>query len=364
MLRARLSDATLAPYLALVMNHPIWRLLSLGWSAGKRQDNLSQEALGQIPIPFLPEPEREKLAAEYTQALEEIHARLVDDTSFARLCDDILARHLGMPPTVPSHDGDIACRSVTLSEVARGRLARLDNRWHGAAYQNALSILKDGSEVTIESIARNPLRKGRQPRYLPEGEEGSDACVAISTACIQDGTIVWDDARAVAPESVAHLPLGLGDLLVAMDGDGSLGKAAIVDQDLEATTDSHLARVRLHAPHQTAALACFLNSSWGRIQTTALMAGATGQTQLSLADLASVVLPAGVNENAAALGAEYIAASQAWESPQRGNRRLLCNVEALLTEELWRRGSAKRRVVPSDIDGLLGLLDLVYPRIR
>jgi hypothetical protein len=80
-----------------------------------------------------------------------------------------------------------------------------------------------------------------------------------------------------------------GDILIAMDGEGSIGKAAVFSGDYVAVPDSHLGILRL-GPELAWALACYLNSSLGQAQIELAISG-SGETNVGgqLAEYARVV---------------------------------------------------------------------------
>ena len=88
--------------------------------------------------------------------------------------------------------------------------------------------------------------KGRQPQFVDMEAEGE--AFAIATSTLQAGQIAMDYAKPVTLASANRVPVVAGDLLVAMDGDGSVGKAGVVGpSDFVLTVDSHVAIVPLQA---------------------------------------------------------------------------------------------------------------------
>jgi hypothetical protein len=189
------------------------------------------------------------------------------------------------------------------------------------------------------------------------------------TATIQAGSISWDRAKPTTVASVNARPVQKGDLLVAMDGDGSLGKAAFYDDERDATIDSHVARIRIHGSDSvTQALSCWLNSTWGRVQTSSLMTGATGQTQLSPYDLSDVLVPKSVIESANEIASTYSDAIKVFEPLTRRSRRLLCTVAShlstVLIEEKVLKIDGQNMSNFTNADQLLKQLDVLYPSKR
>jgi hypothetical protein len=155
-----------------------------------------------------------------------------------------------------------------------------------------------------------------------------------------------------------------------MDGDGSLGKAAVVPEtELSLMRDSHVAALETKgSEHLAAALACWLNSTWGLTQTSGLMTGATGQTQLRPVDLASIRVPVNVLERAAETSTEYMSALSYIDTPARRARRILCNGAAQVSELLLKQHAIHLSPERSDefvsAVRLWELLEVAYPTVR
>ncbi|GII25354.1 hypothetical protein Pme01_49510 [Planosporangium mesophilum] len=210
--------------------------------------------------------------------------------------------------------------------------------------------------------------KGRQPIWADEDEIDDDTPYAVATITIQSGMIARDRAKPTTKKSVERFSVRTGDLLVSMDGDGSLGKAAVYDGDKDGTIDSHIARCRLLGGLEAAdAASCWLNSTWGRVQTTSLMTGSTGQTQLNPADLLDVLIPADLVTRANEISVAYRAALSAFEPVTRRARRMICAASADVTELLVANGAIRPGALVdefTDPDQLLQRLDVLYPSTR
>jgi len=227
--------------LSALLNHPVWRLRSLALSAGKRQDNISQATLSDIPIPTLDRDAQQKVADIYRATLGEIEAISGEDR-LSEVCDGIVADVADLLP-VRSIGSEITTRTVRLPEVAYSPTTRADNRWHGVANQRVLAALKQVPTLPLGAVLTALPSKGRQPTYLEE-PDGDDA-FAIATATLQMGQVVLENAKPIPLDSLRPAAaVKSGQLLVAMDGDGSLGKAAVVpDTSLQLMRDSHVAVV-------------------------------------------------------------------------------------------------------------------------
>lgn len=353
--------------LSAVLNHPVWRLRSLALSAGKRQDNISQANLADIPIPILDRDTQRVIADLYRATLAEIEA-ISGEERLSGVCDGIVAEAASLP-LLDTGSGEITTRTVRLSEVAHSPTTRADNRWHGVANQQVLTALEEVPTVPLGAVLSALPSKGRQPTYLEEPD--GDEAFAILTSTMQMGQVVLENAKPISLASLrSAAAVRSGQLLVAMDGDGSLGKAAVVPAtSLHLMRDSHVAVVNTDGDEYLAhALACWLNSTWGQTQTNGMMTGSTGQTGLRPTDLTAVRVPQAVIDQAEAIAARYSAALTYIDTPARRTRRILCDGSARVSEVLLTRGSielapkvAANFVSPEHI---WKLLEVAYPSVR
>lgn len=369
LVRIRLQEGVDAHFVAAILNHPIWRITTTALSAGKRQDNISQPSLESVPMPRLDEPERVAIADGYRLAMAELRALSLERTVFAEKCDEILDKVIGL--SLPDANSTVLSQTrVSLRTVAARGDARIDHRLHNPSLSTNLRCLDLQSPVRLDSLMpESPIRRG-QPALPKDVEVDSETPVVIATSTIQDGQVVESLLKATTQETVDVSPLTVGDVLIAMDGDGSLGKACVFDlPETQATTDSHLAALRFSESESLPyAVACFLNSNWGRMQTNGLMTGSTGQTQLSSADLGSVKVPEKLVLNAIEIAEEYKETVSAYEPKVVKARRIICEHSAAISRILIDSGSLE---VSKDVeewlcdaDALFAFLGLVYPSVR
>ena len=159
----------------------------------------------------------------------------------------------------------------------------------------------------------------------------------VATVAIQAGTVVRDLTKPTTAEEIANAgdrQLQKGDLLVTMDGEGSIGKAAVFQDEYDAITDSHVAMIRFDNSDLARALACWINSSCGQAQIELAISGATGQTQLSKGDLENLQVPIELIERAINITADYQKTVRAYQPVTTHVRGLLCYFSVEVSEAL------------------------------
>lgn len=364
-IRGRVVESADPVAVAAILNHPCWRVLTAAYAAGKAQFNLSQELLGAVPFPRISQACALEIRAEYENLLSEIDTALAMVADIRGRCDEILASRLagwGLAPTMKT------LQSVDISGASALAAPhfRIDNRWHGVAGRELRGLLASTSTVPMGSLLAEGPFKRSQPEIVRDEESTETMPYVVATVALQDGQVVKALGKPSTSSSVAVLPLSRGDLLVAMDGVGSLGKAAIFASDDEATVDSHVSVSRTLKAKVAPALACYLNSSFGRVQTETLMTGATGQTGLSVDELASLPIPKPVVDDADAIGTAYEEGAAEYARLGDRVRRMLSASSARVTAILQRDGALDLPPELSaftDEETLLELLQSLYPRV-
>ena len=357
MMQIRCQNIDEALYLAAILNHPAWRVRSRAHSAGKRQDNIDQVAVSAIPIPWPVKEARSRIAEAYRGTMLRIQNSFEDAQNFEAECNEVLAKWLGFPPLSVQHG--LWHRQVSLDDIANSGL-RFDGRWHAPRHLTIRGAV--GNPVRLGTLLSSRPVRGKQPKADHSLDAADDQPLCITTACIQQGQVVWDDLQPTAQSPRSIRRVREHQLIVAMDGVGSLGKAAVFrsgDQSRAIGIDSHLSTCDFASQELADAIACFLNSTWGRAQTEGLMTGATGQTQLSADDLERVLVPRAIANNAEAISNSYQAVLTVWRPPKIAAREIICEGGAATTQQLVEAGALKESAFLNHTE-LRSLLNLLY----
>jgi hypothetical protein len=150
-----------------------------------------------------------------------------------------------------------------------------------------------------------------------------------------------------------------------MDGEGSIGKAAVYRREEPAVTDSHVAVIRFLDPLIADAVACLLNSSLGQAQIEVSISGSTGQTQLSKADVHRLRVPLKVLSAASSIGHSYTGNLSVYEPLPRQVRRRICRAQAAISgcllEAPIKNGARGGLEAIASEDALLEMMRLLKP---
>jgi hypothetical protein len=368
-IRARVNPEVLEPFfLAAILNHPVWRMWSAALAAGKSQLNLSQAQLAEIAIPNLPIPQQAAIGDSYRQVLTEIGTRLRAAEGFSARCDRLLSDACGLrvPPLTYAR---LTVDKFRLSEVLASSAAlRIDPRFHRGEVRRILEILTVEPFVPLQQLMSSDLIKGKQPTILNEDETTAFAGPrVVSTGSIQAGVVVPELTKLTTPDHYDRAGVRQileGDILVTMDGEGSIGKAAVFVGDYDAIPDSHVAIVRLSDSSLAPAVVCAVNCSLGQAQVDLLTTGATGQTQISKGDLLGLRVPMRVLASATAVSDAYQALTQSFEELGDTVKKLICEHSLHLTRQVCEAAVLTEDAATSlrslgTTDALLGCLNYI-----
>lgn len=137
------------------------------------------------------------------------------------------------------------------------------------------------------------LQRGQSPRYA-----SPSSARMINQKCVRNGYVDFKYAKEVDYEWSLSVDNNLktkrGDILICSTGNGTLGRAALIDSNSEGFLfDSHVLLLRLDDSQVSPILFCYLiNSPYGQKQMERLKtARTTNQTELGVTNLLKVRFP-------------------------------------------------------------------------
>jgi hypothetical protein len=197
---------------------------------------------------------------------------------------------------------------ASLSLVGKSHTLRCDAKQAEPQFKAFDDYLASVEHFFLGDCLPQPLVKGRQPRYLESPDP--DGVPVVSTLAVQNLRVHPEQCRFISPEDFDALPDEKkpkpNDVLVTVDGGGSVGKPALFDLDDDFAVDSHVAILR-PVGIDPQVLVYLLASPLGQVQFQRAESGASGQTGVSEEDIRRfrfpVVPPGEIRKLAAALAA-------------------------------------------------------------
>lgn len=150
------------------------------------------------------------------------------------------------------------------------------------------------THTLIEQISSiKLLTRGKSPKYL-----SSSTTIIINQRCIRRGYVDVQYAKRIdsewASKKSQELLTRKGDILICSTGNGTIGRAALIDSESEGLLcDSHVILLRLDDKQISPILLCYIiNSIYGQEQIDYLKtARTTNQTELGITNLLKIKIP-------------------------------------------------------------------------
>lgn len=160
-------------------------------------------------------------------------------------------------------------------------------------FQKFNSCIYPTSTLTEQMSSVKLLQKGKNPKYL-----STSPSIIINQKCVRNGYVDIQYAKGVDSEWVSKYPKKIltkkGDILICSTGNGTIGRAALVDSECEGLLyDSHVILLRLDEKMISPIFLCYLiNSKYVQEQVDYLKtARTTNQTELGVSNLLKIKIP-------------------------------------------------------------------------
>jgi type I restriction enzyme M protein len=145
--------------------------------------------------------------------------------------------------------------------------------------------------VTLESLCIEPYpKRGKKP-----SEESAEGIPILKVRNVTGNGINLDTEYAPDSEDTraecARSLVVTDDVLITATGEGTIGKVDVWPYDDDAIADSHISICRLKPGVNLRYVVEFLRSEYGQIQMLRFVSGSTGQTELLIEHVKSLLIP-------------------------------------------------------------------------
>lgn len=241
----------------------------------------------KVPLPSL--AEQNKLVEEYNNIINEGHRRYSEGLIKIREARAYLLECIGVSELHPNGArGEIS--TFDLVPFHKIREWGVDKILHSRVYLSSkyetVSLNSDGSLYL-------DIKRGKSPKYA----ENSNVFI-LNQKCVRWGSIETQYAKTVDPswlESINKENLTQeGDILINSTGEGTIGRAAVVDNDNTGLLyDSHVLLLRLNKNCiEPQYFELVFNSRYGQEQVENVKsAKTTKQTELGVENLKRILIP-------------------------------------------------------------------------
>ena len=251
-------------------------------TTGSVRQTLGFNNLCNIEIP-LPSIERQKeLVAQYNALLNLAKDKENQAKEIEKSIDDYLMVELGI-------ENNFATTSQNLFQVVNyTKLDKweLNKKFILSAKYNLVDLDKNASLFTL-------FKRGKSPKYQEHSH-----CYAINQKCIRLGYIDLQYKKFIDDKWNASINMELktkiGDILINSTGEGTIGRAAIVDKECtDLVYDSHILNLRLNSQYiYPLYFVKIFNSFFVQRQIDFLKSGtSTKQTELGVENAKKILIP-------------------------------------------------------------------------
>lgn len=240
----------------------------------------------QIPLPSL--AEQNKLVEEYNNIINEGHRRYSEGLIKVREARAYLSECIGVSELHPNGAGEVS--TFELVPFHKIREWGVDKILHSRVYLSSkyetVSLNSDGSLYL-------DIKRGKSPKYV----EDSNVFI-LNQKCVRWGSIETQYAKTVDPSWLESIDeenfTQEGDILINSTGEGTIGRAAVVDKDNTGLLyDSHVLLLRLNKNYiEPKYFELVFNSRYGQEQVENVKsAKTTKQTELGVENLKRILIP-------------------------------------------------------------------------
>lgn len=257
-------------------------------SGTTNRQRVDEDKFLNIQIPLPPLAEQNRLVEEYNNIINEGYRRYSEGLVKAREARAYLSECIGVLELHPNGAGEVS--TFELVPFHKIREWGVDKILHSRVYLSSkyetISLNSDGSLYL-------DIKRGKSPKYA----EDSNVFI-LNQKCVRWGSIETQYAKTVDPswlESINEENLTQeGDILINSTGEGTIGRAAVVDKDNTGLLyDSHVLLLRLNKNCiEPKYFELVFNSRYGQEQVENVKsAKTTKQTELGVENLKRILIP-------------------------------------------------------------------------
>lgn len=241
----------------------------------------------KVPLPSL--AEQNKLVEEYNNIINEGHRRYSEGLIKIREARAYLLECIGVSELHPNGArGEIS--TFDLVPFHKIREWGVDKILHSRVY---LSSKYETVSLNSDSSLYLDIKRGKSPKYA----EDSNVFI-LNQKCVRWGSIETQYAKTVDPSWLESIDeenfTQEGDILINSTGEGTIGRAAVVDKDNTGLLyDSHVLLLRLNKNCiEPQYFELVFNSRYGQEQVENVKsAKTTKQTELGVENLKRILIP-------------------------------------------------------------------------
>ena len=241
----------------------------------------------KVPVPSL--EEQNKLVEEYNSIINIGHSRVNDGLIKAREAQTYLSESIGVQELHPNGSrGEIATfEIVSYKKLQEWGVDKI------LCYRVYRSTKYETKTLSDDKSLYHDIKRGKSPQYSQTSK-----VYILNQKCIRWNNIELQYAKPVVADWLQSIDKNCltreGDILINSTGEGTIGRAAIVDKSMEGLLyDSHVLLLRLNKDKIIPQYFVYVfNSRYGQEQVENVKsAKTTKQTELGVDNLKKIQIP-------------------------------------------------------------------------
>ena len=171
---------------------------------------------------------------------------------------------------------------LDIADVVAFDDTRLDFKYYDPDILELIERLKGAGAKRLDQHVRESIHRGKSPSKAEYNVDADSDIRVIKAGNIGRVGLTgqFDSINEGVYLRLAGAQIHEGDVLLASTGEGTLGKAAVYDDDASAIADGHVSIIRLGDAVVPEYAVWFLRSEFGQRQIKRLFTGATGLIEL------------------------------------------------------------------------------------
>jgi len=262
---------------------------------------------------------------------------------------DRLIREIGTDILAPGENNRSGyfweAHDVSSGDIYADPAHRLDYKYWETTTRDSIKSLVDAGNPTIGTINTIPTTRGKSPspdNYVDDtdgyavvvkaGNIGKSGCLSLDGADWIEKAVYDAYAELSRSGGKEAYIIKKNDILLASTGEGTLGKCCVYTRSAPAVPDTHVTVIRVDPEQMDPSyLADYLRLGFGSVQIDRLYTGSTGMTELTPAQVNSIVIDSkGTVEEQKRLSAQVRKAEKSYAKKREEADSVLVNIKNIL----------------------------------
>lgn len=232
--------------LAYMLQSSAFRRIATVFMSGKEHPRIGPEVLKRLRVPILAPDAQDELIGRLAELDKEAKDLLARLSKAPGVVSAAFEEHFGLQRRALEDARTQTRTMIGLTDVAGNRDARFSFRYHSPSTRHALAAIQSLPHVKLGELVSAPIELGAgvsPDNYVDEGTTYYVSMATIKTWRFDEAAanrISEDYFKANEARTVRK-----GDIIMARSGEGTIGKAALILEDIRGVHADFTMRIRL-----------------------------------------------------------------------------------------------------------------------